>query len=325
MTDAKVGTVACPVTSLAPGRSTTCTAGYTITQADVDSGAVVNTASASGLAPGGRPVSAAPDSTTTTTSRASTLAFDKTAAPPVDVNADGQVDAGDTVAYRFAVTNTGAVTLTNVVVADARTGTVSCPQTVLAPNQSVVCTATVTITQAEVNAGALTNTATVSGTTPAGTTTTSDPDSTTTPTSSTATLTLDKTAGTPVDANGDGRTDAGDTIRYSFAVVNTGAVTLTGVSITDSKIAGAASCPVTTLRPRVQTTCTATYTITQADTDAGTVDNSATAGRHDPGRHAGHVGPRHHQHPDLDDRPARPGQDRRHPGRPERRRPGRRR
>ena len=34
-------------------------------------------------------------------------------------------------------------------------------------------------------------------------------------------LTLVKTAGTPVDVNGNGITDAGDTIAYSFAVTNT--------------------------------------------------------------------------------------------------------
>ena len=44
-------TVTCPVTTLAPGASTTCAATYLVTQADVDHGRVDNTATASGMAP----------------------------------------------------------------------------------------------------------------------------------------------------------------------------------------------------------------------------------------------------------------------------------
>src|ERR1019366_8140 len=39
-------TVSCPTGGLAPGASLTCTASYTTTQADVDGGSVVNTATA---------------------------------------------------------------------------------------------------------------------------------------------------------------------------------------------------------------------------------------------------------------------------------------
>jgi hypothetical protein len=50
------------------------------------------------------------------------------------------LDAGDPVTWTYAVTNTGNVTLTQVTVSDDREGGVSCPETVLAPGESMTCT-----------------------------------------------------------------------------------------------------------------------------------------------------------------------------------------
>ncbi len=205
----------------------------------------------------------------------------KSAGTPTDVNANGRVDRGDTIAYSFVVTNTGAVTLTLVGVTDAKVGAITCPSTTLAPGAATTCTAGYTITQADVDSGAVNNSATATGRNPSGTTITSNNSSTSSSTSATATLSLSKTAGTPTDVNTNGRIDRGDTIAYSFLVTNTGAQTITGVVINDAKITGA-SCPTTTLAPGATTTCTATYTITQADVDAGTVNNTATASGKNP-------------------------------------------
>ena len=81
-------------------------------------------------------------------------------------------------------------------------------------------------------------------------------DTTSTPTSTVATLTLDKQAGQPVDVDGSGRVDAGDTLAYRFLVTNTGAVTLSAVAVDDPKV-GPVACPVGILAPGASTTCTA--------------------------------------------------------------------
>ncbi len=67
-------------------------------------------------------------------------------------------------------------------------------------------------------------------------------------------------------------------ISYSYLVTNTGNVTLSGpFTVSDDK-ATDESCPATaSLAPGASITCTASYTITQADLDSGSVTNIASA------------------------------------------------
>ncbi len=264
VTDAKVGAVSCPTTTLSPGASTTCTATYALTQADVNSGVVNNSATVTGTPPTGVTPPTATDTTSTAVTRSSTMTLDKQAGTP-----SGST-VGSTIGYSFVVTNTGNVTVTSLGVTDAKVGTVSCPVTVLAPGASTTCTATYTLTQTDVDAGHVANTATVTATPPTGVTPPSETDSTDTPISAGPAITVDKQAGVPSGAT------AGSTIDYTFLVTNTGNVTLDPISVTDAKV-GTVSCPVTVLAPGASTTCTATYTLTQADVDAGEVVNTATA------------------------------------------------
>ncbi|WP_424936712.1 MULTISPECIES: DUF7507 domain-containing protein [Bacteria] len=95
---------------------------------------------------------------------------------------------------------------------------------------------------------------------------------------------LVKHAGTPVDVDGDGLADAGDTVSYTFTVTNTGNTPLTGIVVDDPK-AGTVTCPATVLNPGERQTCAtaAPYTITAADERAGRVENTATASGSGPG------------------------------------------
>src|SRR5262249_51312583 len=77
-------------------------------------------------------------------------------------------------------------------------------------------------------------------------------------------------------------TAAGQTVTYSYLIVNTGNTTLTSVSATDTAFSGTGtppviSCPVMTLAPAASTTCTGPYAVTQADIDAGSITNTAPA------------------------------------------------
>ena len=268
--------VTCPVNTLAPGASTTCTATYTVTQADIDAGAIIDTAIATGTPPTGPPVTSGPSTATVTATPVPGLALLKTAEPST-VTA-----AGQTVVYHYRVTNTGNTTLTGVSAADiafSGSGTppvVTCPVTTLAPGESTTCTGAYVITQADADAGSVVDTATASGTPPTGPPVTSSPSTATVTIVSLSSLALLKTAQPPTV------TAAGQTVVYHYRVTNTGNTTLTGVSVTDTAFSGTGTpplvtCPVTTLAPGANTTCTGPYDVTQADIDAGSVVDTATA------------------------------------------------
>ncbi|WP_395684996.1 SdrD B-like domain-containing protein, partial [Aestuariivirga sp.] len=77
-----------------------------------------------------------------------------------DPDATGTVTLGDVLTYTLTATNSGSVTLSNVVVSDDKIspGTVTCPS--VAPGETCVLTGALTITLADVQAGKVVNTGT---------------------------------------------------------------------------------------------------------------------------------------------------------------------
>ncbi|QXC59373.1 DUF11 domain-containing protein [Aquihabitans sp. G128] len=161
--------------SLAVGATMTCTATYETTQADVDAGKVVNVATTKGTDLSGGTVTDS-DTKTITGTASPAIALDKSASAIVDANGDGIVgNPGDTIDYRFEVTNTGNVTLAHITVDDPKID-VTCPTGALAPGASVTCgPVTYVITRPETAAGQVVNTATATGVPPTGPPATSPP------------------------------------------------------------------------------------------------------------------------------------------------------
>ncbi|WP_040166303.1 DUF7507 domain-containing protein [Microbacterium gorillae] len=276
--------IVCPEDVIPRGGETVCTATYTLTQTDIDTGVVRNTATATGSDPGGTDVTSPESSVEIPAAPAPALTLAKTADPTTVTT------AGETVTYSFLLTNTGNVTLTDVGVTETDfTGTgdlsaIDCPTTTLAPTATTTCTATYVLTQADIDAGDVRNTATGHGTPPGDDQEPieSAPDDSTVNTPADPALTLVKSAD-PTTV-----TTAGETVTYSFLLTNTGNVTLTDVGVTETGFTGtgdlsAIDCPATTLAPTATTTCTATYALTQADIDNGTLTNTATGHGTPPG------------------------------------------
>ncbi|MFJ9317740.1 hypothetical protein ACIRN4_26355 [Pimelobacter simplex] len=280
------GPITCADTTLAPGAETECTATYTVTQADLDHGSVNDTATASGTPPGGGdPVTSPPSDASVSADPRPALEVVKQASPAT------VAAVGDVITYTFTVTNTGNVTLSDVAVDDRQDapagdldGPITCADTTLAPGAETECTATYTVTQADLDHGSVNDTATASGTPPgSGDPVTSPPSDASVAADRSPSLALAKAAAPETVAA------VGDVITYTFTVTNTGNVTLTDLAIDDrqappaGRLDAAPSCGVTRLAPGAETTCSATYTVTQADLDHGRVDDTATASGTPPG------------------------------------------
>ena len=290
--DPTIGNVTCPTPAtpgLDPGAAETCTADspYVVAQPDMDNGKVVDTATATGtdIVGGTSPPSDPSTVTIETVPPSPLVGIAKTGA--VSPSGDQEAaQAGDTIQYSYLVTNTGNVTLTSVAVDDPTVGPTTCPTPTapgLAPGSAETCTADAvyTVTQADVDRGSVTDTATATGT---------DARGDAAPPSDPSTATIDTVVPAPAvsvvksaDASGgdDNPLFTGETISYSYLVTNTGNVTLTSVAVDDPTL-GPVTCPPPTVRglvPNASVTCAANsaYIVTPEDVDRGFVTDTATA------------------------------------------------
>lgn len=282
--DPRVTGITPAAVSLAPGQQQLFTAApYSVTQDDLNSGVVANTATASGTSPIGEVTSPPDEVRVPTPVPDPLLELDKSGALLTDADGDGVISVGDTVRYTFEVTNTGTVDVDDVTVIDPRLSGPTTPANANIPaNDSATFTADYIVVQADIDAGVLRNTAIAQGTF-AGTSVSTGPDTVELPTETRAPgLTIDK-IGVLSDTDGDGFADVGETVQYQFVVQNTGNTTLENVTVLDARVTGITS-PAGPLLPGQSVTLSADpYTVTQADVDAGEVANVAVVRGNVPG------------------------------------------
>jgi hypothetical protein len=256
-------TVSCtqpPEGALAPNETMTCSAMYTIVQADLDVGFVTNTARATNGSVYSNDATA-----TVTAIQNKTLTLTKSAGPTT------YDTVGQTITYDYTIENSGNVILYGPFsVADDKV-TVSCPPpggNFLLPNETMTCSATYTIAQADLDAGSVTNMAWATNDSVISN-------------EATATVTAVKNAVLKLTKSADPTTYdvVGQMIAYSYVIENSGNVTLSGpFSVADDKVT--VTCPQlggNVFLPNETITCNATYTIVPADLDAGFVTNTAIA------------------------------------------------
>ncbi len=246
VTDSRETAVTCPKTVLEPGESMTCTASG-IAQACQYS----NTATVEGHPPTGEPVSASDDSFYYGQHNAAIAIDKRTNGEDAPQPPGPSITTGATIQWTFAVTNTGDVALTDVLVTDDRTSSVTCPKTTLVAGESMTCTAS-----GPALAGQQRNVAGVTGQPPCGNAVTA----------SDASHYRGVTPGIQLEKliNGEDADDSahavqllvGAPVLWSFVVTNTGDVALSDVSVSDNTIP-IVSCPKNVLDPGESMTCTA--------------------------------------------------------------------
>jgi uncharacterized repeat protein (TIGR01451 family) len=149
VTDSLIEPASITCDTLAPGEHCELVGSYVVDQDDVDSGEIVNVAHAQ--APGAEGVET---SLNTPIEQQPGLVLDKTADPMI------YSEVGEVIAYSYVVSNTGNVTLAGPVTVNDDQETVDCPAGDLTPGSSLTCHAERIISEGDMAAGSVTNTAT---------------------------------------------------------------------------------------------------------------------------------------------------------------------
>ena len=268
------------IASLAAGESKEYTTTYTVTEADILAGEVLNVATATAKDPDGNDPEIIPGEDPEPTEDPDghmTITKETTSTA---ASGDGKYALGETITYKITALNDGNLTLTDITVTDELTGD-SWPVAKLAPGASEEFETSYTVTEDDILAGEVVNVATATGTSPDP----DDPDPEIEPgedpeptADKDSHLTLEKeTTSTPADANGYA---SGETITYQITATNDGNVTISNITVTDDLTGD--SWPVASLAPGESQTFTTSYTVTDADAAAGSVLNVATATGVDP-------------------------------------------
>jgi hypothetical protein len=186
------------------------------------------------------------------------------------------IAVGDPVTWEYIVSNDGRLALSNISVTDDQGVSVTCPQTSLAVDEQMTCSASGTAT-----AGQYANIGTATGTPPGGLDNVSDTDHSHYFGAQPSIHIEKHTNGLDADASPGPYIPEGSTVTWEYIISNDGNLALSNVSVTDDQ-GVSTSCPQTSLEVGEQMTCSASGTAA-----AGQYANIGTASANPPGGLAG--------------------------------------
>src|SRR5690606_25942318 len=247
------------IATLAPSARRSSDQEYAVNEADIDNGGVVNVASAGGENPDDPEDE---DEVEVPSEKQPGIEVSKTA-DKASVSA-----AGEVITYTITVTNTGNVTLENYTVTDVLFPEWSGSIATLAPDATCSFELEYAVTQADIDSGGVVNVARAGGENPDDP---EDEDEVEVPSDKQPAIEVSKTADKATVS------EAGEVIRYTITVTNTGNVTLENYTVTDVLFPEWIG-SIATLAPDATRSFELEYAVTQADIDNGGVVNVASAG-----------------------------------------------
>ncbi|MGW3351745.1 DUF7507 domain-containing protein [Nonomuraea rubra] len=137
--DDVVEEVTCPQTTLEVGDTIICRGTHTVTPQDAERGSVTNTATATGRADSTEVTSPESQVTIQVAGEEGALELDKS------VDSSRPYRPGDTVVYRYTVTNNSRSTVNDLRVEDSHVRDITCQATTLDPGAVTTCTGTFTV------------------------------------------------------------------------------------------------------------------------------------------------------------------------------------
>ena len=245
LVDTRVGSILLTATDLAPGASVTGDGFYLVLPTDAP-GPLTNAATATGTTPGGA---------TVTHSTGAAVPISGAAELAVTQIVPVSAEVGEMAQYTFNITNPGPVAFSTVVAYDSLLGPVTIAPGPLAPGQSTTASTLLDVVETQLP-GPLSNTLTVTGTTVAGLPVT---------TTAVGSLLLTSSPQFTVDQQVMPTTASpGKTVTYTYAIQNTGNVTLRGMTATGDRL-GPIALDFTRLAPGEGATGQATANIVEGD------------------------------------------------------------
>lgn len=238
------GTATCPMTTIPPTSSVTCTSTTAVKQSDIDAAKLAVTGTANGTILG-NPSASDPATVTKTLPVSAKLTVSQSILLVSDVDHDGATSKGDRLQFVFTVKNTGTQTLHGLSIVDSKLSnahvSIHCTTTTLAPGHSTTCrSGSYTVSGFDAKQGFVTNSARAKATTPQGGSVVSAKS-----TKSKGVkheiklrpkLSMTMSVLSVKDNDNDKQPTAGDTIRYAFSISNVGNTSVSGIYIVDRKL-----------------------------------------------------------------------------------------
>lgn len=210
-----------------------------------------------------------------------------------DSDLDGQLDAGESIAYDFTLINAGTQDLSDLVLADL-TGIVACPSPTLSVGAAMVCTSSYAVSASDASAGLVVNEVEVNGMATDGQAVQAADVLVLLNLAGNAGIRVFKSPELLDDADASGYASTGDVLGYTFLIKNSNSQSLASVNLVEpdpSLVDGPIVCDATTLirgqafvalgsgmlSSQDVLRCTAQHTITSAEDSAGEALNLAEA------------------------------------------------